>query len=152
VNEKPPVILEQQQDYRFAIRFGEGKPTLIADESPPLGAGVGPTPGQLLMAAVANCMADSLLFALRKFKQAPEPIRAEASADLGRNAEGHLRVLAIHLTLQLGVPAAGLMHLDRVLDQFENFCTVGQSVAQGIPVLVTVTDSTGTVLKAPATV
>ncbi len=146
------VILEQLQDYHFAIHFGEGKPVLIADEAPPLGVGAGPTPGQLLMAAVANCMADSLLFALRKFKQSPEPLRAEASADLGRNTEGRLRILAIHVTLRLGVPAAGLMHLDRVLSQFESFCTVGQSVAQGIPVLVKVTDSSGTVLKAPATV
>ncbi|MDE2258990.1 MAG: OsmC family protein [Betaproteobacteria bacterium] len=150
------VILEQQQDYRFAIHFGveEGQippgltlPLLIADESRPLGGGMGPTPTQLLVAAVANCMSASLLFALRKFKQRPEPLRAEGRADTGRNEAGRLRVQTIHITLRLGVPAADLLHLDRVLEQFEEFCTVGQSVAQGIPVQITVMDSLGALLK-----
>jgi len=152
VSNEPSVILEQQQDFRFLVRFGDDKPTLMADESPPLGAGNGPNPTQLLTAAVANCMVDSLLFALRKFKQSPEPMRAEGRADIGRNDQGHLRVQAIHITLRLGVTAQTLQHLDRALDQFENFCTVGQSVAQGIPVLITVTDSAGLILKAPVIV
>ncbi len=153
------VILEQQQDYRFAIRFGSDggqtfagglTPILIADEGPPLGSGMGPTPTQLLVAAVANCMSASLLFALRKFKQRPEPLRAEGHADTGRNEAGRLRVQMIHINLHLGVPAADLLHLDRVLEQFEEFCTVGQSVAQGIPVGVTVMDSLGALLKSPS--
>jgi hypothetical protein len=49
--------------------------------------------------------------------------------------------------LTLGVPAAKLEHLDRVLDQFESFCTVASSVSQGIPVTVEVMDSTGKRLK-----
>ncbi|NDU92278.1 MAG: OsmC family protein [Ferrovum sp.] len=157
--DEPQVVLEQQEDYRFAIHWttphrgqtSEGglTPPLIADESPPLGGGAGPTPGQLLVAAVANCMSDSLLFALRKFKQRPEPLRAEGRAEIGRNDAGRIRVQAIHITLQLGVPAASLEHLERVLDQFEGFCTVGQSVAQGIPVHVSVKDSLGAALKAP---
>ena len=161
MSDEPQVVLEQQQDYRFSIHWApqrgqtpEGglSPSivpLIADESPPLGGGAGPTPGQLLVAAVANCMSDSLLFALRKFKQRPEPLRAEGRAEVGRNEAGRIRVLSIHITLQLGVPAASLEHLERVLEQFEGFCTVGQSVAQGIPVHVSVKDSLGATLKAP---
>ncbi len=147
---QPQVVLEQQQDYRFTVRFESRPSAWVADENPPLGGAAGPSPAQLLVAAVANCMSDSLLFSLRKFKQAPEPLRAEGWADIGRNPEGRLRVLALHVVLQLGVPAASLEHLDRVLAQFEGFCTVGQSVAQGIPVHVTVKDGTGAVLKAPA--
>lgn len=144
---RPRVLLHQQQDYQFEIDFGEGKPRLLGDEGPPLGQGAGPTPVQLLAAAVGNCMADSLLFALRKFKQAPEPIRCEVTAEIGRNAENRLRVLGLDVALKLGVPAAQLEHLDRVLVQFESFCTVGASVAQGIPLKVTVHDSTGAQLK-----
>jgi uncharacterized OsmC-like protein len=144
---RPSVLLYQQQDYQFEIDFGEGKPRLLGDEGPPLGQGAGPTPVQLLAAAVGNCMADSLLFALRKFKQAPEPIRCEVTAEIGRNAENRLRVLGLDVALKLGVPAAQLEHLDRVLVQFESFCTVGASVAQGIPLKVTVHDSTGAQLK-----
>ena len=161
MSDEAQVVLEQQEDYRFAIHWATqeaaqggqtsagGLSPLIADESLPLGGGAGPTPGQLLVAAVANCMSDSLLFALRKFKQRPEPLRAEGRAEVGRNEAGRLRVLAIHITLQLGVPAVSLDHLERVLEQFEGFCTVGQSVAQGIPVRVIVKDSLGAILKAP---
>lgn len=144
---RPHVLLLQQQDYQFEIDFGDGKPRLLGDEGPPLGHGAGPTPVQLLAAAVGNCMADSLLFALRKFKQAPEPISCEVTAEVGRNADNRLRVLGLDVALKLGVPAAQLEHLDRVLVQFESFCTVGASVAQGIPLKVTVHDSTGAQLK-----
>jgi uncharacterized OsmC-like protein len=92
-------------------------------------------------------LSDSLLFALCKFKQAPEPLHCDVRAEVGRNAEGRMRVLQINATLTLGVPAAGLQHLDRVLDQFEAYCTVTQSVGQGIPIGIEVLDNQGTVLK-----
>jgi uncharacterized OsmC-like protein len=141
------VQLEQQEDFHFAIRFGDDIPLLHSDEHPPLGKGAGPSPDQLLAAAVGNCLSASLLFALRKFKQAPEPIRTEVEATTGRNEANRLRILRVAVRLTLGVPAAGLQHLDRVLSQFEQFCTVTESVKQGIPVEVEVYDSTGARLK-----
>ena len=89
------VSLTQQQDYRFLIDFGAPVPPLVGDEPPPLGVSAGPSPVQLLAASVGNCLSDSLLFALRKFKQAPEPIRTEVTAEVGRNADGRMRVLNI---------------------------------------------------------
>ena len=142
-----PVTLTQLQNYQFRIDFGSGTPPLIADEPAPLGDGTGPSPVQLLAAAVGNCLSDSLLFALRKFKQQPEPLRTEVSAEVGRNADGRMRVLGMNATLHLGVPASQLEHLDRVLSQFESFCTVTQSVGQGIPITVQVFDATGARLK-----
>lgn len=141
------VRLQQQQDYQFQIHFGPDMPVLIGDEPPPMGQGAGPTPVQLLAAAVGNCLSASLLFALRKYKQKPEPIQCDVAAQVGRNAQGRLRVLSLKAVLTLGVPAATLEHLDRVLDQFESFCTVTQSVAQGIAVTLEVLDSTGQRLK-----
>ena len=141
------VQLEQQEDFHFAIRFGEAVPVLHADEAPPLGKGAGPTPVQLLAAAVGNCLSDSLLFALRKFKQAPEPIRTTVEATVGRNAENRLRVQRIAVRITLGVPGASLQHLDRALAQFESFCTVAESVRQAIPVDVEVYDAEGKRLK-----
>ena len=143
----PRVVLRQQQDYRFEIDFGPGVPALIGDEKPPLGTGSGPTPVQLLAAAVGNCLSDSLLFALRKFKQAPEPLRCEVQAEVGRNAENRLRILGLHATITLGVAAGSLEHLDRALAQFEEFCTVTQSVRQAVPVRVTVLDAEGLTLR-----
>jgi uncharacterized OsmC-like protein len=145
--ERVQVRLQQEHDYRFRVEFGEGTPALIADEPPPLGQGAGPSPVQLLASAVGNCLSDSLLFALRKFKQAPEPLSCEVVAEVGRNTEGRLRVLAMTAQLRLGVPAARLEHLERVLAQFEAFCTVTQSVGAAIPITVQVVDSEGAVLK-----
>jgi uncharacterized OsmC-like protein len=142
--------LAQQHDYQFEIRFGDGLAPLLSDEPAPLGAGQGPSPVQLLCAAVGNCLSASLLFALRKFKQQPEPLRCRVRADVGRNAQGRQRVLGLHATLQLGVPAAQLQHLERVLEQFEDYCTVTRSVEAGVPVALTVLDAEGAVLKAPA--
>jgi len=141
------VTLAQQKDYQFEIHFDGVTATVLGDEPPPLGASQGPSPVHLLCAAVGNCLSDSLLFALRKFKQSPDPIRCSVQAQVGRNAEGRMRVLEMIASLHLGVPAAQLEHLDRVLEQFENYCTVTQSVRQGIPIELIVYDSTGACLK-----
>jgi uncharacterized OsmC-like protein len=141
------VELSQQQDYRFAVRFGGTVPELVADEPAPLGSGAGPSPVQLLAASVGNCLADSLLFALRKYKQKPEPISCTVEANVGRNEQGRLRVLSMKAVLMLGVEGPTLEHLDRALSQFESFCTVTQSVGQGIVVTVEVWDAAGLRLK-----
>lgn len=141
------IRLTQRQDYQFDTHFGGTIADLRADEPPPLGAGSGPSPMQLLCAAVGNCLAASLLFALRKFKQSPEPIQCEVASEKGRNAQGRLRIARLTVTLTLGVPAETVQHLDRVLAQFEEFCTVGASVAQAIPTEVHVKDATGKTLK-----
>ena len=141
------VSLQQQADYRFEILFAEGMPSIVSDEPAPLGTGLGPSPVQLLCAAVGNCLSDSLLFAFRKFKQAPEPIHCEVQAFVGRNEEGRFRVLKMDAKLKLGVSANQLEQAPRVLDQFEAFCTVTQSVGQGIPIHTRVLDVHGVILK-----
>lgn len=140
------VNLTQQQDYQFKIEFGQTVPAILGDEPAPLGQGTGPSPVQLLAAAVGNCLSDSLLFALRKFKQNPGPLRCEVVAVVGRNPEGRVRVLSMSARLQLGVEAGAMAHLDRVLGQFEAYCTVTQSVGQGIPIAIEVRDAHGTLL------
>jgi len=141
------VSLKQEADYKFSLNFGEGIPVIYGDESPPLGAGEGPTPVQLLAAAVGNCLSASLLFALRKYKQSPDPIHTEATATVERNAENLLRVTQIKVVLKLGKTAAELENVDRAVEQFEKFCTVTESVRLGIPVEVSVFDSAGRQLK-----
>jgi len=141
------VQLVQVQDYQFDVRFGTPGAPLRADEPPPLGQGAGPSPVQLLAAAVGNCLSASLLFALRKFKQAPEPLRCAVQAEVGRNADNRLRVLSMTARLTLGVPAGTIEHLDRVLSGFESYCTVTQSVSAAIPVAVEVFDAEGRQLK-----
>jgi uncharacterized OsmC-like protein len=127
------VSLKQQQDYRFEVKFAEHMPV--------------PSPVQMLCAAVGNCLSDSLLFAFRKFKQVPEPMQCVVNAEVGRNPENRLRVLNMNARLELGVPSNELEHLERVLGQFEAFCTVTQSVGLGIPITIEVFDSQGQQVK-----
>ena len=147
MSEDVRVRLQQSQDYRFTVDFGGSVPPLVADEPAPLGAGAGPSPMQLLASAVGNCLTASLLFAFRKFKQAADPLSADVLARVGRNEANRLRVTGMSVQLRLGVPAESMQHLDRVLDSFESFCTVTQSVNQAFPVAVEVFDSTGRLLK-----
>ncbi len=141
------VVLTQEKDFRFAISFGADLPVLFGDEGPPLGGGTGPSPEQLLAAAVGNCLSDSLFFAMKKFKQDPQGITTRVHSTVGRNAEGRLRVLGIAVQVSLGAPAASIDNLERILGQFEGFCTVAQSVGQGVPIDVAVFDGTGVRVK-----
>lgn len=141
------VTIRRLSGYRFLVDFGENMPSMMADEPPPLGTETGPSPSQMLLSAVANCLSASLLFALQKFKQDPGEITATADADMGRDENNRLRIVGIRVQLHLGRPAAELEQLERVLAQFEAFCTVSMSVQRGVPIAVGVTDSTGAVLK-----
>lgn len=146
-NKLETVRLSQVQDYQFDVQFGPDLPLLRADEPAPLGQGTGPSPVQLLAAAVGNCLSASLLFAWRKFKQEPGPITCDVLVEVGRNAEGRMRVLGLQATLTIGVAADALEQRERVLASFEAYCTVTESVRQGIPVQVSVFDALGARLK-----
>ncbi len=136
--------LEQIDDYEFRVRFdGTTLPDLTTDEASPLGRDAGPNPARLLLAATANCLTASLLFALRKFHNAPGPLRAKARARIARNQRGRWRVVGMEVDLQLADPAASMQNLERALAQFEDFCVVTESVRSGVPVTVRVQDGSG---------
>ncbi|MGN6738301.1 OsmC family protein [Dyella sp.] len=138
------LTLTQESDYVFRIAFDDtAMPDLIADESAPLGTERGPNPSRMLVAAVANCLSASLLFALRKFKNAPGTLVTRAQATLGRNAAGRLRVQHIAVTLELPEALVDYQQPERLLAQFEHFCVVTGSVRDGIPVEVSVRDRDG---------
>jgi len=142
------IELVQLADYRFEVRFDNpAVPTLITDELAPLGSDAGPSPSRLLATAVANCLAASLLFALRKFKNEAGPLRVTAAVSMIRNAQSRLRVGRIAVDLHLGVLGSEISMLDRILGQFEDFCIVTQSIRTAVRVDVRVLDKTGAVLK-----
>lgn len=142
------LTITQDSDYAFRVAFDDTSlPTLLADEAPPLGRGMGPDPGRLLGAAIGNCLSASLLFALRKFKNAPGTIVARVRVDHARNEKGRLRIGKVAVEITLPEAAAEYAQVERILTQFEQFCTVTESVRVGVPVEVTVKDGTGTVLR-----
>jgi len=102
------IELTQRADYCFEARFDNPAiPALVTDEPPPLGADNGPNPVRLLGTAVANCLAASLLFALRKFRIDMEPLRAIATVAVRRNAQNRQRIGHIGIDLHLARPASG---------------------------------------------
>jgi organic hydroperoxide reductase OsmC/OhrA len=138
------IALRQEADYRFEVLFEDSTSApLHTDEPEPLGHGTGPNPARLLGTAVANCLAASLLFALRKFGNKPEPMQASCTLSPERNADGRWRIRRIEVELRLGVPWSSLKHAERALAQFEDFCIVTQSVRGGIDVHVHTVDSGG---------
>ena len=138
------LLLEQEGPYAFKVSFdGTALEALHTDEATPLGGGTGPGPSDLLLAAVANCLSASLLFALRKFKNAPGPIRAEITGRKERNASGRWRIPRADVVITLSDKAADLGNFERVMAQFEEFCIVTQSVREGIAVDVRVVDADG---------
>jgi len=153
MEEEFQIELRQQADYRFEVHFDNpAVPVLITDEDAPVGADTGPSPTRLLGTAVANCLAASLLFAMRKFRNEPGPLRAVATVRLSRNENKRLRIGHIGVDLHFAMAASQVQMLDRILSQFEDFCVVTQSVRAAIPVDVRVIDATGTVVRASGTV
>lgn len=147
MSERPSIRIHQIERFAFRIEFGPAFAELVTDEPVPIGGGTGPSPEQVLIAAVSNCLCASLAFALGKYRQEGGGVTAEASGRIGRNAEGRLRLEGIEVAIALGAPAESMDRIDRVLEQFERFCTVSESVQAGIPVAVSVQDGLGRRLK-----
>ncbi len=141
------IRISQTSDYKFEVDFGAAMSPIMADLPPPVGEGSAPSPEHVLLAAVANCLSASLFFALRKFKQNAEGIKTTISCTVERNEQKRVRVTQINAKIDLGKAAAEFEHLERILAQFEDFCTVSQSVQAGIPLQVQVVDGEGVVLK-----
>jgi len=147
MSEQISVTVTRQDKYKFLVDFGPDIAKTVADEPAPLGDGAGPSPTQLLAAAVADCLSSSLLFAHGKFKEDPGRLTTTVTCEVGRNDRNRLRVTGMKVTITLGVAPESLGHLDRALAQFEDFCTVSQSVRTGIPYTMTVKSPDGCVLK-----
>lgn len=142
------VSVKVLENYVFQVDFGEFG-NMITDEDAPLGTGEGPNPARMLAAAVVNCLTASLLFAIRKHKGDPGDVSATIQGSITR-VDKRMRIESLDATLQLNGDSSAIVDLDKALKQFEDFCTVTQSVRKGIKVNVTVVDAEGRVLHQEA--
>jgi uncharacterized OsmC-like protein len=134
----------RDEGYRFTIRFaGTDLAPLVTDEPPPLGKNEGPNPSRLLAAALVNCLAASLLFALAKKGVTVNGLTASAHVFVGRNEKNRLRIERVEVLVSPTVGAdASAAAVDEAIDAFEDFCVVTQSVRNGLPVDVRVEPKT----------
>ena len=132
------VTVELKKDYEFVVRFDDvqGAPTLVCDESEPLGQGRGPNPADLLSAAVGNCLAASLTFCLRKARLDPTSLSAHVTTHVARNERGRFRIAGIDVQLSPDFASSMGASQRRCTELFEDFCTVTASIRHGIPVSV----------------
>lgn len=135
----------REEGYRYRISFdGTEAPPLITDEAPPLGKGQGPNPSRLLAAALVNCLAASLQFALTKKGVSLKGLEATAHVEVGRNEQNRLRLQRVSAMVRPTVGAdASAAAIDDAIDTFEDFCVVTQSVRSGLPVEVRVEPKVG---------
>ena len=125
--------------YRFRVEFDvDGVPSLVVDEMKPIGEGLGPNPTRLLSAAVGHCLSSSLLYCLGKAKINAKKLDTTVTANVERNKEGYLRIAGLDVQLHLEVSDEDKPRLPRCLSIFENYCTVTQSVREGIDVKVNI--------------
>lgn len=147
MTESPSVTLRQLENFHFESDFGGGLVPYATDEPAPLGTGLGPSPVQMLLSAVGSCMSSSFHFAMTKFKENPGQIVTRVTGTVGRDANNRMRVLAIDVAIGFAAAAQSIGHMERIAGQFEQFCTVGASVARGIPIHITLTDGNGQQVK-----
>ncbi len=127
-------------DYKFRVRFDEESiPDLVVDEEKPIGNASGPNPGRLLSAAVGHCLSSSLLYCLRKARIEAKNIETTVRTSVERNEQGYLRVKKIDVQIHLETNEKDRTRLPRCLEIFENYCTVTESVRQGIQINVNTT-------------
>lgn len=133
------VTLSRRGGYAFeATTGGQTEVRFTVDEDPPLGTGLGPTPVALLAAAVGDCLSSSLLFCLAKAHVVVGGMSTKATATLERNEHGRLRIVGIKVSIRPELAGGERAKSARCEALFEDFCTVTQSVRDGIDVEVDV--------------
>jgi uncharacterized OsmC-like protein len=138
--------------YEMAVDFGlDGVDALTVDEPPPLGEAAGPNPARLLGAAVGSCMGASLLFCMRRARVPVDGLRTRVEGTVVRNEQGRMRIGALRVKLMPRVGEDGA-RMERCLELFEDFCIVGQSVRDGIPLTVEVEPARSPGAATPAVV
>jgi uncharacterized OsmC-like protein len=133
------ICMEQINDFEFRVKFdGPQHPHLLMDEPEPLGHDSGPSSARVLAAAVGNCLSASFLFCTRRTGVPVTGIQTNVKVHIVRNENKRLRIGKIDVVIDPALTDPTDAKALRCLSTFEDFCTVTQSIRQGIPVHVTV--------------
>jgi len=132
------ITMEQINAFEFRVKFDKDQyAELHMDEPPPLGKDAAPSAVRVLAAAIGNCLSASLLFCTQRAGQPLAGLRSEVKVQLVRNDQKRIRVGTVNVTLRPKVQGDRAV-FDKCLGTFEDFCTVTQSVREGIDVKVNV--------------
>ena len=127
------------EGYKFDVNFDvDYLPNLVADEPKPIGEGSGPNAPRLLAAAVGQCMSSSLIYCLKKARIPINNIETTVKTNLFKNEKGRTRIKNIDIQILLEIDEEHKSRLNRCLTIFEDYCTVTQSIRNGIQVNIKV--------------
>lgn len=125
--------------YKFNVQSDvDYIPAFLVDETKPEGDGLGPNPPRLLAAAIGHCMSSSLIFCLKKARIPIKKLETTVKMNLFRNEKGYRRIRSIDIQIELKVNEEDNTRIQRCLTLFEDYCTVTQSIRQGIEVNVNI--------------
>ena len=131
--------LQRTEGYKFDVNFDvDYIPNMVADEPPPIGEGSGPNAPRLLATAVGQCMSSSLIYCLNKARIPIISLETTVKTNLFKNEKGLTRIRSIDIQISLEVNEEYKTRLSRCLAIFEDYCTVTQSIRNGIQVNVQV--------------
>ena len=131
--------LQRIEGYKFDVNFDvDYIPNIVADEPKPIGEGSGPNAPRLLATAVGQCMSSSLIYCLNKARIPIINLETTVKTNLYKNEKGLTRIRSIDIQIILEVYDEYKTRLNRCLAIFEDYCTVTQSIRNGIQVDVKV--------------
>jgi len=127
--------------YRVTAEFPDvpGTPSLMFDERPPVGDGRGPNAAMVLGAAIGDCLSATLMNCLIRAHVDVEALTATVVTRVARNQAGRFRISGIEVELCPTVPPGERAGLERCQAIFQDYCTVTESVREGISVTVSFT-------------
>jgi uncharacterized OsmC-like protein len=127
------------EGYKFDVNFDvDYLPNMVADEPKPIGEGSGPNAPRLLATAVGQCMSSSLIYCLTKARIPVNNLETTVKTNLFKNEKGRTRIKSIDIQISLEVNEEDKTRINRCLTIFEDYCTVTQSIRNGIQVNVKV--------------
>lgn len=135
------VSVEWLEDLTFKLDFNNpALPELMIDETHDVESpeARGPDPSKLLISAVMGCLNASFAFCLKKARVPLKGMKAVGELTSKRNEEGLWRVVKIDVDLTPEIEIEkGIPRMEKCIEIFHKYCTITQSVRQGIPVNVT---------------
>jgi len=136
---KVKVGIKQEGVMIFKADLGKIKmQDLFIDERPKRAAEkIGPTPSRLLGLAVLGCLVASFTFCFQKKKFSLKEIGGEAEVIMKRNEKGFWRIMKINVSIKPMINDPLIRkRADQCIKMFEQYCTITQSVREGIEVNV----------------
>jgi len=136
------ISVEWLEDLTFKLNFeNPALSEIFIDETHDVESpeAVGPDPSKLLLAAVMGCLNVSFAFCLKKARVPLQGMKAIGELTSVRNEKGFWRVskIDIDLTPEIRIEK-GIPRMEKCMEIFHDYCTITQSVRQGIPVNVTI--------------